>query len=65
MRNKVNWSAVVDIVERKRGKVTLSDIRSCGVSEGNAIEWIIRFAQMTDSQMDRFISICKEKGEQK
>lgn len=62
---KVNWSTIAEIFADKRGKISISDMTMCGLSEGKAVEYIIRIANLTEHQLDALIEIIRKRGEQK
>lgn len=62
---KVNWTCLAETLADKRGKISISDITMCGLSEGKAVEYIIRIANLSEHQLDTLIEIIKKKGERK
>lgn len=65
VETKINWDDLADILAKKRSKVSISDLKSCGLSEGKAVEYIIRIANLTEHQLDALIEIIKREGERK
>ena len=63
--SKINWDAIAEILAEKRSQISISDLRSCGLSEGKAVEYIIRIANLSECQLDALIEIIRKEGERK
>ena len=62
---KVNWFTLAEILAKKRSRISISDLKSCGLSEGKAVEYIIRIANLSEYQLDGLIEIIRREGEKK